>query len=186
MQAFCNKPSNTFLPQVAQCQTRAYLPNRQIICSETWRLRPHSCESGVATLHHKWGRTVQEPAQDALSAERRAELLGMGFPDDGYDYLNHMRAPGRSGRANLEGGAESDVFSGHLPLFKPHLPSWPHFMFSTEVCETSVCIFLTALLFEQPLQQARILVRFHSLSGAFITTAQGRPLSFRRRTAAPT
>lgn len=72
---------------------------------------------------------MQEPAQDALSAERRAELLGMGFPDDGYDYLKHMRAPGRDGRANLEGGSESDVFSGHLPLLKPHLPSRPQFLF---------------------------------------------------------
>ena len=36
----------------------------------------------------------------------------MGFPDDGYDYLKHMRAPGRGGRANLEGASEADAFSG--------------------------------------------------------------------------
>lgn len=51
---------------------------------------------------------LQEPPPDVMSPERRSELMGMGFPDDGYDYLKHMRAPGRGGKANLE-GAESDA-----------------------------------------------------------------------------
>lgn len=46
---------------------------------------------------------MQEPPPDSMTEERRRELIEMGFPDDGYDYLKHMRAPGRGGRANLEG-----------------------------------------------------------------------------------
>ena len=40
----------------------------------------------------------------------------MGFPDDGYDYLKHMRAPGRSGRANLEGAGPMADPAGHKSL----------------------------------------------------------------------
>lgn len=46
---------------------------------------------------------MQEPPSDNMTEERRRELVEMGFPDDGYDYLKHMRAPGRGGRGNLEG-----------------------------------------------------------------------------------
>ena len=35
-----------------------------------------------------------EPGE-ALSPERRQELLELGFPDDGYDYIKHLRAGGR-------------------------------------------------------------------------------------------
>jgi len=42
-----------------------------------------------------------------LPAERRAELVALGFPDDGYDYAAHLRAPGAGGSATLEGGAEA-------------------------------------------------------------------------------
>ncbi len=30
-----------------------------------------------------------------MTEERRRELLALGFPDDGYDYLLHMRDLGR-------------------------------------------------------------------------------------------
>jgi hypothetical protein len=60
-----------------------------------------------------WG--VQDPPPDNMSEERRRELIEMGFPDDGYDYLKHMRAPGRSGRANLEGaGPMADSAGGGM------------------------------------------------------------------------
>lgn len=53
-----------------------------------------------------------------MSEERRRELVEMGFPDDGYDYLKHMRAPGRGGRANLEGAGPMADTAGHTT-------SWP-------------------------------------------------------------
>lgn len=37
-----------------------------------------------------------------MSEARRRELLELGFPDDGYDYLRHMRTMGVGG-ASLEG-----------------------------------------------------------------------------------
>lgn len=55
---------------------------------------------------------MQEAAPDAMSPERRSELMGMGFPDDGYDYLKHMRAPGRNGKATLEGTGPDAASAG--------------------------------------------------------------------------
>ncbi|KAL4443797.1 hypothetical protein ABPG75_011534 [Micractinium tetrahymenae] len=43
-----------------------------------------------------------EAAAAPMSEARRRELIELGFPDDGYDYLKHMRVLGR-GQANLEG-----------------------------------------------------------------------------------
>ena len=39
---------------------------------------------------------------DDISDERRKELIELGFPDDGYDYLKHLRVLGK-GQASLEG-----------------------------------------------------------------------------------
>lgn len=39
---------------------------------------------------------------DDISEDRRKELIELGFPDDGYDYLKHMRVLGK-GQASLEG-----------------------------------------------------------------------------------
>jgi protein LTV1 len=44
---------------------------------------------------------------DDISEDRRKELIELGFPDDGYDYLKHMRVLGK-GQASLE-GAEAHV-----------------------------------------------------------------------------
>jgi len=73
---------------------------------------------GMATaVSHAWHDckpliTLQEPRDD-MTEERRRELIELGFPDDGYDYLKHLRAPGRGGRANLEGpGPAADSFAG--------------------------------------------------------------------------
>lgn len=54
---------------------------------------------------------LQEPPPDNMTEERRRELIELGFPDDGYDYLKHMRAPGRGGRANLEGPGPASAAS---------------------------------------------------------------------------
>lgn len=48
---------------------------------------------------------------DDISDERRKELIELGFPDDGYDYLKHLRVLGK-GQASLEGPeirADSDA-----------------------------------------------------------------------------
>lgn len=34
---------------------------------------------------------LNEEAQPSISEERRQEIIRLGFPDDGYDYLQHMR-----------------------------------------------------------------------------------------------
>ena len=34
---------------------------------------------------------LNEASQPAISEERRQEIIRLGFPDDGYDYLQHMR-----------------------------------------------------------------------------------------------
>lgn len=38
---------------------------------------------------------------DPDAEARRREIIDLGFPDDGYDYLKHLRVLGR-GRANLD------------------------------------------------------------------------------------
>lgn len=45
---------------------------------------------------------------DDISEERRKELIELGFPDDGYDYLKHLRVLGK-GQASLEGHTDSDI-----------------------------------------------------------------------------
>ena len=47
---------------------------------------------------------LQEEERDDISEERRKELIELGFPDDGYDYLKHMRVLGR-GQASLDTSA---------------------------------------------------------------------------------
>ncbi|PRW56768.1 LTV1-like protein [Chlorella sorokiniana] len=50
---------------------------------------------------------LEEEAQQApLGEGRRRELIELGFPDDGYDYLKHMRVLGR-GVAGMEGGSRA-------------------------------------------------------------------------------
>lgn len=55
-----------------------------------------------------------------MTEERRQELIELGFPDDGYDYLKHLRVPG-VGRAGLEVQAgrqpveQAETFAGTFP-----------------------------------------------------------------------
>ena len=53
---------------------------------------------------------AEEGLPGGLPAERRRELLELGFPDDGYDYAKHMRAPGglAQGETSLEGAPGGD------------------------------------------------------------------------------
>ena len=48
--------------------------------------------------------------QDDINDERRKELIELGFPDDGYDYLKHLRVLGK-GQASLEGHADNGIES---------------------------------------------------------------------------
>ena len=43
--------------------------------------------------------------QDDISEERRQEIIKLGFPDDGYDYLKHLRQVGRP-QASAVGAAQ--------------------------------------------------------------------------------
>lgn len=52
-----------------------------------------------------------EQSQEAMTEERRRELVEFGFPDDGYDYLRHMRTLGH-GAASLEGLRAPAVAAG--------------------------------------------------------------------------
>ncbi len=48
--------------------------------------------------------------QEPLTEERRREIIALGFPDDGYDYLKHLRRRGAPVSASVErstvGGVE--------------------------------------------------------------------------------
>ena len=46
-----------------------------------------------------------EESQAALSEECRKQILDLGFPDDGYDYLKHMRVLGRGKGQGLSSAA---------------------------------------------------------------------------------
>ena len=60
-------------------------------------------------------RWFQDDEVDDISEHRRKELIELGFPDDGYDYLKHLRVLGK-GHATLEGlEARSDLDAGELP-----------------------------------------------------------------------
>ena len=50
---------------------------------------------------------------DDISEDRRKELIELGFPDDGYDYLKHLRVLGK-GQASLE-GPDSSAETGSSP-----------------------------------------------------------------------
>lgn len=51
---------------------------------------------------------------DDISENRRKELIELGFPDDGYDYLKHLRVLGK-GQASLEGPeAHADFDTGEF------------------------------------------------------------------------
>lgn len=51
----------------------------------------------------------EEETSSSLTPERRRELVELGFPDDGYDYLAHLRVlGGRGTSARLQGPGNSE------------------------------------------------------------------------------
>ncbi|BBN20026.1 protein LTV1 [Marchantia polymorpha subsp. ruderalis] len=56
-----------------------------------------SGEEDVAPAPKKRSSAPAAAIRKGLSAEKRRELIEMGYPDDGYDYLQHMRKIGTSG-----------------------------------------------------------------------------------------
>ena len=52
-----------------------------------------------------------EAADYSLSEEQRCEIIGLGLPDDGYDYLRHLRALGPGPSTQQGAGAGTHVHS---------------------------------------------------------------------------
>ena len=118
-------------------KTKPYIDKKQ---AASYSLVYRNAEAGVETSDRQWiesskgvgvGRPDAEAVQqqadtaprapymprwfqdevDDISEDRRKELIELGFPDDGYDYLKHMRVLGK-GQASLEGAeihSESDA-----------------------------------------------------------------------------
>ena len=54
---------------------------------------------------HPLSWLAEEEGQEALSEERRKQNLDLGFPDDGYDYLKHLRVLGKGKGEGLSSAA---------------------------------------------------------------------------------
>lgn len=115
--------------------------------AESYSLVYRNAEAGAETSDRQWiesskgvgvGRpdadAVQEqggPARqaawwfqdevDEISEDRRKELIELGFPDDGYDYLKHLRVLGK-GQASLEGVADNEARSDVGMSLHPYVP----------------------------------------------------------------
>lgn len=50
--------------------------------------------AGAASSRHPLAFLYENEDDQVQSEEQRQEIIGMGLPDDGYNYLQHMRAPG--------------------------------------------------------------------------------------------
>lgn len=48
----------------------------------------------AASARHPLAFLYENEEDQVQTEEQRQEIIGMGFPDDGYNYLQHMRAPG--------------------------------------------------------------------------------------------
>ena len=65
---------------------------------------PDACPSTTGSKYppgHPLAWLEEEQNAGPLSEERRKEMIELGFPDDGYDYLRHMRLIGRNRTAGL-------------------------------------------------------------------------------------
>ena len=66
---------------------------------------------------------LQAEEQVQLSEERRKEIVSLGFPDDGYDYLKHVRQGHAETAARNEQGQDHDQEGGislHLHTVSRH------------------------------------------------------------------
>jgi hypothetical protein len=76
--------------------------------------RPHQAHTPAG---HPLAWLDLEQAPESISEERRRELIELGFPDDGYDYLKHLRTVSHgSARMEVTDGPSTlrtnDVFMG--------------------------------------------------------------------------
>lgn len=65
----------------------------EFVSHDQMRQRADEAESASASRHplaSLYGDSSDAPP----SEEERQEIIGMGLPDDGYNYLQHMRAAG--------------------------------------------------------------------------------------------
>lgn len=51
---------------------------------------------------------LERAEEDVITDERRRETIALGFPDDGYDYLKHLRR----GQSSATLGAEGESIEG--------------------------------------------------------------------------
>ncbi|EFJ39629.1 hypothetical protein VOLCADRAFT_100746 [Volvox carteri f. nagariensis] len=103
--------------------------------------------SRSAAAHHDESYT--------LSEERRRELLALGFPDDGYDYLRHLRDLGRGNQQQFphRGGAAAAAAAGggrQLHSFVVRLSPSPPLPFGQLQCRAHDGCHLPALQLSTP------------------------------------
>ncbi len=78
----------------------------------------------------KYSAQVRNVSMKPVLEACRREIVGLGLPDDGYDYLQHLRVPGGQGRVEgLPEAAdvpdEEETAGASLPLLPSnmHTPS---------------------------------------------------------------
>lgn len=83
--------------------------------------RTRSCSSGA------WTTGVCDTSGIGLSEQERQEVLDLGLPDDGYNYLQHIREPAGHIDVTDDGGAGSGApgFDGVQASAPAHSPLQP-------------------------------------------------------------
>lgn len=65
----------------------------EFVSAEDMRHRTEEAAE-AASARHPLAFLYENEEDQVQSEEQRQEILSMGLPDDGYNYLQHMRAPG--------------------------------------------------------------------------------------------
>jgi protein LTV1 len=90
---------------------------RSVTCSLVYRSKEGEDEGhesdGGEREHDEWGSKTMLGDKPVLSEARRRELLDLGFPDDGYDYLAHLRTIGAAAPVKLQ-GPEAAIAQAHV------------------------------------------------------------------------
>jgi hypothetical protein len=65
----------------------------EFVSTEDMRQRTQEAAE-AASARHPIAFLYENEEDQVQSEEQRQEIISMGLPDDGYNYLKHMRAPG--------------------------------------------------------------------------------------------
>ena len=88
----------------------------------------------LAWLENEDGAAGAAAGASSLTPARRREMLDLGFPDDGYDYLRHLREPaqaravemsGEDGVGEETGAAAAAAAAAPAPAAAPVVPAGP-------------------------------------------------------------